>query len=440
MRLKGTTRMEIRAPRARNKAEDTNVAAGGADIATEASTEESERKQSEQREAKRRKVESRRLEDSLAIDLDSDSDIEEVGSTLMPKLQTAVQVQTSQTSQILRISAGRAAAAAGIHPFADTWEVFVELLYQDQPELLLMDAARAGIEVVSPAAERARLLSKSGEASNIEAALARAKEAAGIEGLQHSQEAVRVLLQVAEKAKRLTAAEIEDLRSILQSEMNCEFGARHEDAAIDAYALRVRAPVYGQQRRVSVPLPAEPTEALTTVFPMPGIDGCSRGQAGAEAKPFFRLTGFVDGMVDLPRESCASVDSTAPKDTLVVEVKHRMGKIQDPPHIYDIVQLGSYCRALGCSAGHLVQCLRAGVRGAATDVGTLHVTRLDFSEGSRDRQGWDKHVLPSLYKTASAVYEVRKSPEARIRLLAASPLGTSERGDIIAELCPHLAR
>merc|ERR1719498_395579 len=64
--------------------------------------------------------------------------------------------------QILRISAGRAAAAAGIHPYTDVGEVFLELLYQDLPELLLHDAALAGVEVISNADERERLLEKSG--------------------------------------------------------------------------------------------------------------------------------------------------------------------------------------------------------------------------------------------------------------------------------------
>merc|ERR1711908_149299 len=128
-------------------------------------------------------------------------------------------------------------------------------------------------------------------------------------------------------------------------------------------------------------------------------------------------------------------------ETLVVEVKHRMGKIKDPPNIYDIVQLCSYCRVLGCSRGDLVQCLRdtsAGDAAAGTatpSVGTLHVTRMDFSEGSKDRIGWDQHVLPKMYEVARAIYATRADQALRLRLLAASP---EERPQLVGCLCPHL--
>jgi len=132
-------------------------------------------------------------------------------------------------------------------------------------------------------------------------------------------------------------------------------------------------------------------------------------------------------------------------ETLVVEVKHRMGRIQEPPNIYDVVQLCSYCRVLGCARGDLVQCLRdgPGLSGPGTNrpvgggVGDLHITRIDFSEGSRDRVGWDKYVLPGLYEVARAVYAAREDQEIRLRLLAANP---QERIDIVGCICPHLAK
>ena len=52
------------------------------------------------------------------------------------------------------------------------------------------------------------------------------------------------------------------------------------------------------------------------------------------APPFFLLTGFVDGMVDVRRGSAAPVAGRAVSpgakgdETLVVEVKHRMGRIK----------------------------------------------------------------------------------------------------------------
>lgn len=107
-----------------------------------------------------------------------------------------------------------------------------------------------------------------------------------------------------------------------------------------------------------------------------------------------------------------------------------MGRIKDPPEIYDIVQLCSYCRALGCLRGDLVQCLRQGTTG---DV--LHVKRIDFSEGSPDRIGFDQHVLPNLYAAAQGVYAARHDQAWRVKLLQAAP---EERRQIIGQLCPHL--
>jgi len=117
---------------------------------------------------------------------------------------------------------------------------------------------------------------------------------------------------------------------------------------------------------------------------------------------------------------------------LIVEVKHRMGSIKDPPETYDRVQLCSYCRALGCTRGDLVQCIREGGRPR------LHVTRFDFSPGSHDGDGWDRHVLPGLYATARAVYAARRDLGARLRLLAAET--PESRAAIVEEFCPHLAR
>lgn len=362
--------------------------------------------------------------------------------------QPSLTVKPTEETQVLRISAGRAAAAAGIHPYADVGEMFLEFLYQDLPELLMQDAALAGVELVSPQAERARLLSKSGDALLLDKILKEAATAPGVEGAQVAREAVASAVTAAEEAKRLSPEEAQELRKTLELEINLEFGARHEDAALAAYEARLGRHVYGQQLRVSVPLPAEGAEAaLGLAFLPPHLGLRPKEQddvkavkaVKAEVRPYFRFTGFVDALADVPRGSPAPVAAAAKRaddaeltETIVVEVKHRMGKIKDPPEIYDVVQLCSYCRALGCSRGDLVQCLRT--KGAG-DVGVLHVTRIDFSEGSPDRRGWDQHVLPNLYALASAVYSARKDLALRLQLLAASP---EERLRIIGELCPHL--
>ena len=390
--------------------------------------------------------------------------------------------------QILRISAGRAAAAAGVHPYADIGDMFLEFLYQDMPEMLLEDAAMAGIEVISPFAERARLLAKSGAAHELEAAIHEATSALAVGGARAAKEAVVCLVAAAESTGKLTVDEAEQLRSTLELEINLEFGARHEDAAIEKYEARIGKKVYGQQHRVSVGMTRDgPSVALSTCFPTPHIgtrpeddvninlDGAKEASGdgsgtfrttghvndvgverfvtkaasgNSEERPLIRLAGFVDGIVDVPRGSSAppvgdmeaSRQGGCDSETLIVEVKHRMGCIKDPPNLYDVIQLCTYCRALGCTRGDLVQCLRVGGANSTNECvdEVLHIKRIDFSEGSPDRQGWDMHVLPGLYAVARAVYSARADLWFRLRLSRASTPG--ERAKIIGEICPHLDR
>uniref|UniRef100_A0A7S4RY27 Uncharacterized protein n=1 Tax=Alexandrium monilatum TaxID=311494 RepID=A0A7S4RY27_9DINO len=383
---------------------------------------------------------------------DSEMEIIEFGTFGVPRLLRSAAVP----QQTLRISAGRAAAAAGIHPYADVGDLFLEFVYQDLPDLLLRDANLAGVEIVSPAAERAKLMAKSGEMEALEAALHSAAAAAWVEGARDAQRAVGRATAAAEQAGRLTTEEAGELRRMLELEIILEFGARHEDAAIDVYSQQVGQPVYGQQRRVSLALPAAgPAEALQRALPplraepLPrqepaeqkgGEAGGARGASSGGPDAYFRLTGFVDGLVDLPREHPGGVGSGHATETLVVEVKHRIGSIKTPPNLYDIVQLCSYCRVYGLSHGHLVQCLReeSATQPFGTPVGKLHITKLDFSEGSPDRKGWDHHVLPALYAVAAAVYAARSDEMTRLRLLvAATP---EERTALVGSLCPHLER
>mmetsp|Transcript_65599 Transcript_65599/g.118175 ORF Transcript_65599/g.118175 Transcript_65599/m.118175 type:complete len:614 (+) Transcript_65599:72-1913(+) len=482
LRLKGTTRMEVRGRH--RKQDPCDSSEQDANSGTVFSS------------SKRTKVETELLGGSGgnggAIMIEESEEEAPMKSAPKPKPSLGQEL-VPPWCRTLRISAGRAAAAAGIHCYADVGEMFLEFLYQDLPELFLEDAALAGVEVVSPAAERARLLDKSGEVELLDQTLRDAATAPGIEGALSAREAVGATVAKAERAGRLTAEEAKELRSTLELEINLEFGTRHEDSALEVYEQRMGTKVYGAQHRVSVPMPADgPQAALSQAFPVPhtGVrprdgDGVSSGDHGSRSdskvagnsssidsnlrgpQPFFRLTGFVDGLVDVQRGSPAPPNNGNPpraggiafssmhmtgavhagaatSETLVVEVKHRMGRIKDPPDIYDVVQLCSYCRALGCTRGDLVQCLRtrgADGKGAAASkqqLEKLHVTRIDFSEGSPDRRGWDEHVLPGLYAVAAAVYAARRDQTLRLRLLAAS--NPEERVRMVAELLPHLGR
>lgn len=377
--------------------------------------------------------------------------------------------------QIVRISAGRAAAAAGIHPYTDVGELFLELVYQDLPELLLRDAALAGVEVISAAGEREHLLEKSGRAQLLQTILRDASLVQSVAEARAAREAVDRAVDAAKVDGKLSDGEAADLKNTLQLEINLDFGTRHEDAALEAYEVKIGVRTYGQQHRIKVAMPrAGPGEALLR-FPVPGsgckstieaaaaanaaataavadasgpavsgaatnveTQGCTKGHADEDA--YFYITGFTDAIVDIPKGPASPAGDSLGTETLVVEVKHRMGKIQEPPNIYDVVQLSTYCHVLGCSRGHLVQCLRShDARGSpGSNQHELHVTLLDFSPGSPDRRGFDEHVLPALYGMAEAVYAVRGDEGKRIELLkAADP---AARTALTRQLCPHLDR
>merc|ERR1719445_2748761 len=94
------------------------------------------------------------------------------------------------------------------------------------------------------------------------------------------------------------------------------------------------------------------------------------------------LTTSFRSVVVTSRLMMSIILSLIPLPVILRRRKHRMGKIRDPPNIYDVVQLASYCRVFGLVEGVLVQCLRGELAGG--DVGQLHVMPLDFSEGSTD--------------------------------------------------------
>lgn len=241
---------------------------------------------------------------------DSDDEAPAAGPAVVPN-QLPSSSRAPEDVQLLRISSGRAAAAAGIHPYADAGELFLELVYQDLPELLISDAEIAGVELVSPQVERARLLAKSGHAELLEGILKEAATAPGIEGAQVAREAVAAAVAKAEAAQLISLEEASDLRNSLELEINLEFGARHEDAALAAYETRIGRRVYGQQLRISVPLPAEgAAAALGVSFPPPhsgvrpsseeSATSAEKAKASEATRPYFRLTGFVDGLADVP--------------------------------------------------------------------------------------------------------------------------------------------
>ena len=117
---------------------------------------------------------------------------------------------------------------------------------------------------------------------------------------------------------------------------------------------------------------------------------------------------------------------------LLVEVKHRVGRLQVPPPFYDQLQACTYCLMLGVDAADLVQCVRS-----SRSESQIHVTRIRLDEAPLFHgQAWRTHVLPRLYAFADAVHKFR----ADRRLRHAYMLGDDETRDaLLADALPHIS-
>ncbi|CAM9242908.1 unnamed protein product [Choristocarpus tenellus] len=176
--------------------------------------------------------------------------------------------------------------------------------------------------------------------------------------------------------------------------------------------------------------------------------------------PCFFLVGFVDGVMEEVTDMMGEEWKT---QKVVVEVKNRMHRAQDPPPLYDQIQLVVYMLMIGASVGDLVQFVkrrrgRAKTRGQCQsrgqDIGGDSV-RGSSSDGCssslsdeitvsrvkldcplyKHHQNWQNQIVPRLYQFARMVYRFRADDLLRWRYLLASPL---EQRRVILEHCPFL--
>lgn len=330
----------------------------------------------------------------------------------------------------IRLRASSVAAFAGIHPFAELDELIVELVYQGSPgeAAFATDVAVLGAEVESREAAVSRTLSKTSVTTA--EAIAGAIRAAG---QASTTGAVRAAVARAEQAvdggtrrSELNAAEARDLKAFLTGLARTDFGRRVESVGLVRYEQETGSAVSrsndclllwnfpGDEAEVVFPSTLPPEH--TTVAEL----GCAPSDA------LFYVAGKVDGIAQ--EADCRSADPNEwTCKPVVVEVKSRVSRLKDPPELYDQLQLVVYSYMTGCNSGDLVQLERA-----APDRARLVVSRVDRAEHDND---FRTIVLPRLYRLVRAVDALRREPDRRRALLAASP---RQRWQMAVDLCDWL--
>jgi len=254
--------------------------------------------------------------------------------------------------------------------------------------------------------------------------------------IQDTMRSVSDVSRAAFASKRLSFTEATDLSSMLKGQTLRTYGNRNEGSVLEMYSARTGRQVYGQQEYLHAALPRERSkESLAQVFPEPSgkLDRMrlSVTPKTNRAPRFFELNAKVDGFVDLPRLSTVArraggLDKEGDQ-TAVVEVKMRVYKTKTV--LEDLIQLACYLKMSGCTRGELVECLHDDLR----------VSTLDFSPGSSARRAFDEQVLPALYTTAEAVYNIRADKAQRLQLLRAAR-DPRLMAQFREQVCPHLKR
>jgi len=176
----------------------------------------------------------------------------------------------AKNKQVLRIPGSKVAAVAGLNRFTDSGELFLEYLYQDMLDLYIYDVGVLGLdlELISDDEHRAQLVSKSGQAQELQQAVRIAQEAQDVEAIQTALAKVEDALRTASRDAKLDSEELGQLREVLTKELRCGFGSKHEDAGIRAYEAKVNSRVYDEQLNLCLRLPkGGAAVALAQAFP-----------------------------------------------------------------------------------------------------------------------------------------------------------------------------
>lgn len=312
----------------------------------------------------------------------------------------------------LAIPASKAAALAGFHPFADLPKILLDLVYQgsDGCDLLRHDSVLLDLRLVSEEEVLLDLSKKAGSATltALQAALDVQRGKRKLPNVRSATALKSTIVEEAKKSKNLSKEQIAILKEGTRGLVDKAFGTHHENDALDLYERKCGCEVLERNScYMSWGFVKDETDEMTsllqgTVVPITAIaereaknrrkrrktaendepavviiDDDSEGeesqsqihddsqaQHSPERKPFFTLSGIVDGVREELWYSAPEPTSDDADDDdwylrkVIVECKHRMRRAYASPPIYEQIQACIYCMMYGVEEADIIQVLR----------------------------------------------------------------------------------
>lgn len=283
----------------------------------------------------------------------------------------------------LRISASKVAALTGYNPFVNLPQLICDLTYQGRIGQLLLkrDANLLGLQLVSEEEIIQQLASKAG-AETLEAV----KQLA-LKKPQTREQATEIKKKALQNATNLSKEEKDRLKEHVRSQVDTQYGTRHEKSALDAFELQKGCSVTHRNEHIRIlefdmvgekVKPRQTAEVMNNdLVGEPNSDDSNEQLPERRCKCFFSILGSIDGMYDEPiilpkdqtltaREKSTSVveevDELFGDDMtlrpVVLECKHRLRKLSPVPPLYEQLQAVIYCFLYGTDNADILQVLR----------------------------------------------------------------------------------
>ncbi|KAI9911936.1 hypothetical protein PsorP6_009559 [Peronosclerospora sorghi] len=373
---------------------------------------------------------------------------------------------------VVRFSASKVALVTGLHDFGDVTEEILDCVYQDREEMLVRDAARLQLRLVSKDEEIESLVQKSGAAiaPQLRKALLWTRDQAtptNVKEAQNLLEDVDKQLAEALVSNHLVNQEAQKARKLLAERIHQSAGTRNESLALEAYerqtgskvrltnehcyVLTFPPPVEMSnvndtgQASVDYSLLAEKSQR-TTIFKSQQFEWPSRFapvdltmNQGKEENLFhgyFSICGMVDGISDALNFAENDEWELVP---VVVEVKNRLRCLQNPPPLHDYIQLAVYMKMLEFEHGDLVQCIydtdsHPTIQISRASLGSAPLC-LPVSSTGRKSDIWTEVIVPRLYAVTQLVEMLRCEELLRLAFLNGNEV---ERFTMIRAECDFL--
>jgi hypothetical protein len=298
----------------------------------------------------------------------------------------------------LRIPASRISALAGYHPYAVLPQLFLDLIYQGQvgEELRVQDAHELGVMLLSTDHLLMELAKKAGKdtAKALYSALQVRDGTCLVSNVKAAENIKRKVFEEANKANKLSRQEISQLVEGTRNYVNTGFGTHNEGDALDLFEKkcgweikeRNSALLYWPFLRAEDMRDIDQGDCEKTVVALapasafdltrgsstepwdygekePESRGSGETSRESPAKPFFVISGAVDGVRDELWCPPGQTSNTMEYEQwelrkVIVECKHRMRAAYNTPPLYDQIQTTAYCLMYGTEEADIIQVLR----------------------------------------------------------------------------------